>query len=158
MTRNILITSCLSIILLTSCKKDNITLSKSDYMIFGHFYGRCKGEQCIEIFKLQQDKLSEDTTDQYPNREIFYEGAYVQLSKEKYNETKDLPNYFPTDLLYEKENVIGQPDAGDWGGLYIEYNFKGMRKYWLLDKMKSNVPVKYHNFIDKLNEKITLLQ
>jgi hypothetical protein len=37
-----------------------------------------------------------------------------------------LTKYFPTDLLNETEKVIGQPDAGDWGGLYVAYNINGI--------------------------------
>jgi hypothetical protein len=116
------------------------------------------GEQCVEIFRLEKEKLCEDTKDQYPNSNDFYSGNYVQLSQQKFDATKDLTNCFPTDLLNETDIVIGQPDAGDWGGLYIEYNFNGVRKFWLLDQNKSNVPTKYHDFIDKVNEKIELLQ
>ena len=158
MTRNILCTICITFFLLTSCKKDEVELSDSDYIVFGHFYGECLGEQCVKIFRLEKDKLFEDTKKQYPNRFNFYEGDYVQLSQQKFNDTKDLINYFPTDLLNESDTVIGQPDAGDWGGLYVEYNVDGVRKFWLLDQMKSNVPSKYHNFIDKVNEKIAQLQ
>ena len=158
MTRNILSMICLTIFLLTSCKKDEVELSDSDYIVFGHFYGECLGEQCVKIFRLEKDKPFEDTKKQYPNRFNFYEGDYVQLSQQKFNDTKDLTNYFPTDLLNESDTVIGQPDAGDWGGLYVEYNVDGVRKFWLLDQMKSNVPSKYHNFIDKVNEKIAQLQ
>ena len=158
MTRNLLITACLTLLVLTSCKKDDVELSKSDYIIFGHFYGECIGEQCVEIFRLEQEKLFEDTKDQYPNRNEFYDGNYIQLSQQKFNDTKDLTNYFPTDLLDETDTVIGQPDAGDWGGLYVEYNSVGVRKFWFLDQMKSNVPSKYHNFIDKVNEKINQLK
>lgn len=144
--------------MLTSCKKDNVELSNSDYIIFGHFYGECGGEGCVEIFRLEEGKLFEDTKDKYPNSNDFYVGNYVQLSEQKFNITKDLTSSFPTDLLNETSTVIGQPDAGDWGGLYVEYNFTGIRKFWLLDQMKSNVPTKYHEFIDKVNEKITKLQ
>ena len=158
MTRNILIATFLTVILFTSFKKEGVVLSKSDYIIFGHFYGECSGEECIEIFRLEKEKLFEDNKDKYPNGKDFYDGNYVQLSQQKFNEVKDLINYFPADLLNEPNTVIGQPDGGDWGGLYIEYNFNGVRKFWLLDTMKSNVPTKYHNFIDKVNEKIGKLE
>ena len=158
MAQNILFTICITFFLLTSCKKNDSELSNSDYIVFGHFFGMCLGEQCVEIFRLEKDKLFEDTKDQYPNGNNFYVGNYVQLSKQKFNDTKDLTNNFPTDLLDEPDTVIGQPDAGDWGGLYVEYNFNGVRKFWLLDQMKSNVPTKYHDFIDMINEKITQLQ
>jgi hypothetical protein len=64
---------------LTSCKKDNIKLSSSDYIIFGHFYGMCTGEQYFEIFRLEKDKLFEDTKDQYPSRIDFYDGNYGRI-------------------------------------------------------------------------------
>lgn len=158
MTRKILIITCLTVFLLTSCKKEGVVLSKSDYIVFGHFYGLCIGEQCVEIFRLEKDKLFEDTNDRYPKRTDFYVGKYVQLSQQKFNDSKDLTNSFPIDLLKETDPVIGQPDAGDWGGLYVEYSFNGVRKFWLLDQKKNNVPAKYHNFIDKVNEKITQLK
>ena len=73
MKRNILIMACLTVFMLTSCEKeDNLELSKSDYIIFGHFYGKCMGEQCVEIFRLENEKLFEDTKDQYPNSAEFY--------------------------------------------------------------------------------------
>ncbi len=158
MARFFLIMISLTFLLLTSCKKECVELSESDYIIFGHFYGECMGEGCIEIFRLEKDKLFEDTRDQYPSRNSFYNGKYVQLPKQKFDKTKDLIKYFPTDLINETDTIIGQPDAGDWGGLYIEYSSNGVRKFWLLDKMKSNVPSKYHDFIDKINEKIKQLE
>lgn len=158
MKRITLIMTCLTFLLLVSCGKDQVVLSNSDYLIFGHFYGECGGEWCVEIFKLEKDGLYEDTKDKYPNSREFYEGNYMQLSQQKFEDTKDLINSFPADLLSETNTVIGQPDAGDWGGLYIEYNANGVRRSWLLDQMKSNVPVQYHDFIDKVNGKIKLLE
>jgi hypothetical protein len=159
MKLSILIKACLIVLILISCEKDdNTELSKSDYITFGHFYGECMGEQCIEIFRLEKDILFEDNTDQYPNSAKFYIGNWVQQSQQKFDDTKDLIYYFPKELLNETDTVIGQPDAGDWGGLYVEYNFNGVRRFWLLDKMKSNIPTRYHNFIDKVNEKIAQLQ
>jgi hypothetical protein len=145
-------------IIIVSCKRDHDQVPNSDYLIFGHFYGECGGENYIEIFKLGNDNLFEDTKDQYPNTNSFYDGSYVKLSDEKFNLTKDLMDFFPYDLLNETNTVIGQTDAGDWGGLYIEYNFNGTRKFWLMDLMKTNVPAKYHNFIDKIVEKTDQLK
>jgi len=156
--KRLIFTLCILTITISSCRKDNIVLSSSDYLIFGHFYGECFGEECIEIFRLEQNQLLEDTKDVYPNSTSFYNGNYILLPQQKFDYAKDLINFFPSDLLTEPNTVIGQPDAGDWGGLYIEYNIDGTRKFWLLDQMKSNVPSKYHNFIDKVNEKITLIQ
>ncbi len=145
-------------LILIGCKKDDPLQAKGDYLIFGHFFGECGGPNCIAIFKLDESSLMEDTLDHYPTSADYYEGQYVTLSEAKYNQTKDLPTFFPTALLNEPSNVIGQPDAGDWGGLYIEYHIDGIRKFWLLDLMKINVPTKYHAFIDKVNEKIEMIK
>ena len=143
---------------LNSCKTNDLVLSEGDYLVFGEFHGECRGEGCIEIFRLENGKLFEDTKDIYPNSKSFYVANYVQLNNEKYEAIKDLITYFPHDLLNEKSTVIGEPDAGDWGGFYIEYNFNGIHKMWLLDKMKTNVPAKYHEFIDQLDVKINSLE
>lgn len=91
---------------LISCKKDNeVNLSKTDYIIFGHFYGECIGEQCVKIFKLDKKKLFEDTKRIYPTGNSFYEGRFDQLPKEKFDITKDLTNYFPMSLLKEKKQL-----------------------------------------------------
>ena len=144
-------------IIISSCKTNELSLSGTNELTFGHFYGECFGEDCKVIYKLADNKLLQDTKHLYPGSEAFYNGDYIELSNEKYKLTKDLIDFFPMDLLNEKSTVIGQPDAGDWGGLYIEYNFNGVHKFWLIDQMKSNVPEKYHNFIDKANEKIQTL-
>ena len=108
MKKYISIMVSLTVFMLTSCEKDdNLELSTSDYIIFGHFYGKCVGEQCIEIFRLENEKLFEDTKDQYPNSGEFYGGIWVQLSQQKFNDTKNLTKYFPTDLLKETETIIG---------------------------------------------------
>lgn len=53
--------------LTTGCEKeDDIKLSDSDYLIFGHFYGECVGEACVEILRLEESKLLGDTKDNYP--------------------------------------------------------------------------------------------
>ena len=71
---------CSLLIAISSCKKDNLILSTSDYLIFGHFYGECSGEKYIEIFRLEQNQLFEDTKDIYPNSTSFYNGNCILLS------------------------------------------------------------------------------
>lgn len=141
-----------------ACDKKRAIPKNSDYLMFGHFFGECAGESCVDIFRLEQERLLEDTRDKYPHRDAFYQGFYVEHSSKHFEAAKDLKDFFPTDLLLEGKHVIGEPDAGDWGGLYIEYNFSGTHQFWLLDLNKNNVPAKYHAFIDKVEEKIALLQ
>ncbi len=159
MKQNHLIFTMLIITTLLACKKTfvtNKTISNSEYVIFGHFYGECLGEKCIEIYKLGKSQLFEDIKDSYPSYSNFYSGSYNLLSQNKFDASKDIMDYFPQDLLNEPNNVIGQPDAGDWGGLYIEYNFNGVRKLWLIDLKKGNVPIKYHKFIDEVKKRILI--
>jgi hypothetical protein len=130
----------------------------SNYIIFGHFYGECGGEACIEKFKITATKIFEDTNDVYPGTNVLTPPNYVQLSNEKFLATQDLMSFFPNGLLAETNTTIGMPDASDGGGLYIEYHFTGVHKIFLIDQFKQNVPSNYHAFMDKVNEKIALLQ
>lgn len=148
------------ILLGAGCKKEEIkpTSTSSDYLIFGHFYGFCQGERCVEIFKLDDTALQEDILDIYPDRTKFYIASYKSLAATKFEAVKDLRANFPTELLSEQDTVLGQPDASDGGGLYIEYKSGTVHKFWIIDQFKTNVPTKYHGFMDKVNEKIALLQ
>jgi hypothetical protein len=129
-----------------------------NYLVFGHFYGECVGEQCVEKFKLTSDKIYEDTNDVYPGVTPLTPPNYVQLTNEKFLASQDLMNFFPNSLLAEINTTIGMPDASDGGGLYIEYHFNGIHKTFLIDQFKINVPSNYHTFMDKVNEKIALMQ
>lgn len=145
-------------VLIASCSKDVSTEpSESDYLIFGHFYGFCQGEKCIEIFKLESNRLLEDSKDEYPSRTDFYNGDYIALGNTKFDLVKNLMDYFPDNLLNENDTVFGCPDCADQGGLYIEYNFNGIRKFWIIDQSKGSVPIYLHDFMDKANEKIDLI-
>lgn len=144
----------LLLIFICSCtSNDDIQLNKSDYLIFGHFYGFCVGESCVKTFKLTSDALYEDLNDNY-SHESFNFGV---LDGDKFEQAKDLINYFPTKLLSEKENIIGCPDCADGGGLFIEYSKNGVIKSWRIDQMKNNVPDYLHDFMDKVNEKILII-
>lgn len=146
--------------LLTACNKDEDATPNSETIVFGHFYGYCLGEQCIEIFRLdlKAQTLAEDTTDKYPSSSSPYEGKYVARSADAYAQVSDLPDLIPAQLLAETEHVIGQPDAGDWGGYYLEINERGTRRYWLIDTQKRNLPAYLHPLVDALQERIQRLQ
>lgn len=144
--------------ILMSCEEDNETKpSESEYLIFGHFYGFCEGEACIEIYKLENDRLSEDTNDNYPTSTHYYDGNYTELSDSKFNLVKDLPDFIPAELLNNNDKIIGGPDAADGGGIYIEYYRDGVKQSWLIDNEKSNVPDYLHGFIDEVHERISLI-
>ena len=122
-------------------------------MIFGHFYGKCKGENCVETFKLTDKGLFEDTIDDRNGQNM----KFIQLENEKFLQVKDLVDFFPSQLLNEKKTTIGCPDCADGGGLFIQYSENGNVKSWRIDQEKDNVPRYLHIFIDKVNEKIKMI-
>lgn len=131
-----------------------------EYMLFGHFYGYCQGENCIEIFKIEDGKLYEDISDAYPNDHEPYQGDFVPLPSDKYELVKDLMQDFPDELYSETAHTIGMPDAGDWGGVYVEVKHRdapALSGYWLLDQFDDNMPEVYNVFVDRINEKIHLI-
>jgi len=152
---------CLLILPLLSntCQKDDTTtpIENESYLIFGHYFGHCVGEQCIEIYKLDANSLSEDDKDQYPSTTDFYKGDFAALDDALFEETKDILAHFPIDLLEETETTLGLPDAGDWGGFYVEYKTDDVHRFWLLDKNRNGLPKPYHDFADRMEKKITVL-
>ena len=46
-------------LILAACQQDDTIESESDldYIIFGHFYGKCIGERCVEMYKLTDQFL-----------------------------------------------------------------------------------------------------
>lgn len=156
-----MIATILSALVLFSCTEDAQTIEagshrESEYLIFGHFYGFCLGEQCIEIFKITPDALLEDTNDFYPNPQEVYDGDFVQLNRSKFNKLKGMHLRIPEELLNETEKVLGTPDAADGGGIYLELPDG---RFWLLDMNVDYLPEYLHPLrdeivkaIDKINE------
>lgn len=134
--------------------------STEDYFMFGRFYGECGGEGCVEIFRIQDHRLYEDTLDLYPDFINPYAGQYKALPDSLYQQVKNLQDDFPPALYDEPDPVIGMPDAGDWGGIYVEIYKSGDPEhsgFWLLDQMASNMPEAYNVFVNKINAKIALI-
>ena len=162
----IIFTTFIATLLLASygCDKDcntfNASAKRPDQFVFGHFYGECGGEGCVEIYKIEDGMLFEDTTDFYPAAFAPHDRIYVALSGEQYEAVKDLFDFFPEELYSEPDNVIGIPDGGDWGGIYVETYFENnpaKSGFWLLDQNAANMPDLYNTFVARINEKITLI-
>ncbi len=144
-----------TILFVSSCnKEDEIESNQTDFLIFGHFHGECIGEGCVETFKLDHEKLFEDSNDNYSGTNF----NFIEIGNDKFEQVKDLVDYFPSKLLSENENVFGCPDCADQGGLFIQYSENGNIRSWKIDKSKSSVPNYLHEFIDKVNEKIDLIE
>ena len=139
------------VIILSACNKGII--QKNDYLIFGHYYGECLGETCVETFKLIDGKLLEDQNDNYAPQNF----DFVELSDSKYQEVNDIIDFLPDSLLIMNDATFGCPDCHDQGGLFIRYFNDGDLHTWQVDQQKSAVPTYLHEFVDKVNEKITLI-
>ena len=145
----------MAIVILTSCNKDedSITINEQNFLVFGHFYGMCAGEECVETYKLTDLKLYEDILDDYSGQNL----DFVELDNETFEQINDLVDFFPNQLLNETDTVFGCPDCSDGGGLFIQYSDNGNLKSWRIDQFQENVPSYLHSFIDKVNEKIVLI-
>ena len=138
---------------LFSCNKDNDENDKTqfDYLIFGKS-GECLGENCVETFKITDTTLYEDTLDT-----PFQNFEFVALENAKFNQVKDLINFFPNQLLNQNQTVFGCPNCLDQGELFIQYSRNGIVKSWRIDQDKSQIPDYLHSFVDKVNEKIVII-
>jgi len=149
---------CLLLIItsLASCNNDddsNFEINEDNFLIFGHFYGECVGEDCVETFKLTSTTLLEDTIDDYSGQNQ----EFIALENETFEQVKDLVTSFPNRLLNEDKSVLGCPDCADGGGLFIQYSDNGDVQSWRIDLTKDNIPEYLHDFVDAVNEKITLI-
>lgn len=116
--------------------------------IFGTYYGECIGDDCVQTFKIVDGRIYEDSKDQYL-KTAPYEGEWTELDHSLFEKIAYLPNEFPTALFDEAETTLGMPDAGDWGGIYVEVQTeKGNRFHWQIDTMKENLPEYLHAFVD----------
>lgn len=145
--------------LATNCKEDNGINSPYDnsYIVFGSYFGMCSGESCIEIFKIDNGALYEDTTDIYPIPQL-YEGKFVQLPQSKYNMVKDIITKVPKQLLSDTNTIFGIPDAHDQGGIYLELKVDGKRRFWMMDTYTNRLPEYLRIFSNTLKEYINKLQ
>ena len=148
-------------VMLVSCDDDSDTgngeITADDTFIFGHFYGECFGENCVEIFKIENGMLYEDTKDLYPNG-MSADYDWTLLEESKYQLVRSFPDLFPNELLEESEVTIGQPDAGDWGGYVIGKNIDNELRMWLIDTMDDNIPDYLHEYNDEIGATINLLK
>jgi len=126
-----------------------------DTLIFGHYFGECLGESCVEIFRLTATDLAEDRKDTYAGAGDF---DFETLSQDKFELVKNLISEIPEELIAEEDQTFGCPDCGDWGGNYISWISSGETQTWNIDMVQESIPDYLHDFMDSVNEKIQLLR
>ena len=130
----------------------------ADYILFGHFYGLCLGETCIETYKLTDSKLFEDTVDHYGGGgKEPYPGKYVLLADSLFQKVKGLKDHIPEELVAGGSKAFGMPDAGDGGGIYVERSENGIVQQWWIDNHRQSMPDYLYPFVQRIRESIDLL-
>lgn len=151
MARRFSIIICLIIL---SCSSDNNI--NRNYLVFGKYAGFCIGN-CIQVYKIENQALFVDTLQKYPSSNQPYEGSYVPLTHNQYEQSKSLLEAIPDQILSLEETVIGQPDAVDQGGYYIEIKTASIHRYWLIDTNLSQVPEFMHDFLNQVDNRIATM-
>lgn len=138
-----------------ACSNDDdvLHIEGENALIFGHFAGECFGETCVQTFKLTDQFLYKDTIRDYNSQGM----TFVKMDDDLFEQVKDLIDYFPNQLLKQKETVFGCPDCADGGGLMVQYIKNGKVTKWTIDNNKNNVPEYLHDFMDRLHEKFQLI-
>lgn len=149
-----LLFSMLVLVMFSSCHSDDDgSENNQDYLIFGHYYGMCEGEHCVDTYKLTSDKLFKDRLGLYGENEF----EFYQLGNEMFEKIENLKTKFPEKLLQEPSETIGCPDCADGGGLLIQWSKNGELSTWRIDQRQSNVPEYLHEFMDNINAALALL-
>ncbi len=127
----------------------------SSSLVFGHFYGMCWGEYCVETFLLDDAHLYEDTVDHYMGDSF----DFVQLSEEKYQIAKVLLDDFPAELMHATDSVYGCPDCYDQGGILLKYMISGTEtRTFILDNNQAALPSYLDSYAIEVHEIIEALQ
>ena len=162
----ILVLVVMSLFLTNSCYDDEgVTSLESDSRVieargvtlkFGRYFGKCQGNSCVEIFMLQENILREDNTDHLPVNGEFYNGNFVDFKGSTTVKIDGVLSDFPKTLLNNKPmfNTIGQPNAGDWGGIYLEYQDVNTHKQYLIDLNRSNIPKELRIYVGLIDSTI----
>ncbi|MCI5059376.1 MAG: hypothetical protein MRY83_24905 [Flavobacteriales bacterium] len=150
--------------LCVSCKKEPLprvtptpVILSTESFIFSRYHGMCAGEECVETFKLENGAIYEDTLDQYSlhNDNGIYD--FIQHNG-SFNQIADIQTNIPAILLNDTLKTYGIPDGADWGGYQVILNTDTQTYKWNIDRIKSNIPVDLHVFVDSLESKINQLQ
>lgn len=143
-----------------SCSKENqeekLVLNENDSLVFSTYGGDPPDGFKPKYYKLTNSQVLKDETSGFAFENNNSQANFVDLGSEKFDSTRDLINYFPNKLLIT-ERRIGNPGANDGGVLFLQLTKNGVTKIWELDADPSAVPEEFRVFVQKVNEKINLL-
>jgi hypothetical protein len=121
------------------------------YMIFGKYHGMCNGPDCVIYAKLENNTLYVNTQDQYPNWTASADGLeFSQYTGQVPDGIFELPGKIPASM-YTMSKLIGQPDAYDQGGFYVELMSDNTLYTWKIDTNMDDVPQELHSFCNAMD-------
>ena len=119
----------------TACNDEDISdlnVNNSDTLTFGVVYGFCFGDECVQLFKLEDDELYKTNFERFVAEEpINFDGA--PLPEADYELANPLRQQFSDALLNTRDTILGIPDAYDQGGIFIQLETDNVSRYWMLD-------------------------
>jgi len=143
---------CLTIFLCLQLVDQDDNRLQARTTLIGHFYGEVYGEQCVK-FQVRQDKLLKILKTNI-QKALFYSGkTFVPLIAQKFNNTKNLKDYFKQ-LLNENKNSYWNNQTLRLGSL-CRYNSNGLKN--LAFRPEKISPTTYHDLLIRNNEKIEQL-
>lgn len=131
-----------------ACSKDEMSLGKGEYFIFGIYHGFCASE-CVTLYKLEDDKLYIDAMNRLDAENLAF--SENPLPDSSYQKALQIWEQFPARLLTESDR-IGMPDAHDQGGYFIRLNREGATRDWYIDTVLERLPQYLQVYITSLNE------
>ncbi len=110
-------------------------------LVFGTYYGFCGGD-CAHLYKIENQKLYADQgiDNLYLFRDRELPFATEPRPEEDYAKAKFLISDFPNQLLQEEQQTLGNPDAHDQGGIFLELTMGEEVKKWYLDTSTERLP------------------
>lgn len=144
----------IALLLATACGDDdvlNLDANSSDTLIFGIAYGFCAGDECVRLFKLEDEELYKT------NFERLVAGEPIDfddtpLSEADYELANPLRRQIPDALLTTRDTILGIPDAYDQGTIYIEVENENESRYWLLDTNVEALPVNIQPYAEQVTD------
>jgi hypothetical protein len=144
--------------LLSACDDDaKPDAQMPDYVIFGDYYGECGGNSCVDLYKIEGEKVYEDSKDSYPGSTV-YSGQFTLRGDISFDQAKSVIDKFPEKLFDETEIILGMPDAADWGGYYVEISRNNARRFWLIDKHSFDGSDYLNDFKAEMEAKLTFFE
>ena len=130
-------------VLPASCDKNTsqeLSLGPIEELIFGVGFAECGGD-CAKIYQLKGELLFADEDINYitsVEQEFTFQAE--PLHPDKFRTAEVLLKTFPEELWIEQQQIIGQPNAHDQGGIILAVTRAGITKRWYIDLVEERQP------------------